>query len=618
VSAMTDSFLPYYARELDALRELAGTFAEANPKVAGRLRLTSGAVDDPHVGRLLEGVAFLSARAQQRLDDELPEITDALLGVLYPHYLAPVPSAAIVQLAARPDLRVPVTIPSGTAVETDPIRGEPCRFRTAYDTTLWPVTIDSVRLTGLPLAAPANSRVKGARSSLRIVLRTADPEVTFAELGLDALRVFLRGPTEQSLALYELLCGHTAGAALADGPNDDRPTLLPSSIVRPVGFEPAEALYPWSARSFSGFRLLTEYFALPEKFMFVELGGLDARTLLQNTNRIELFLYFDVSRPELERRLQPDCLALGCTPMVNLFRKQCEPVRLDHQRTEYPIVPDNRRPRALEVWSVERVQELRDDGSVRRWNPFYRHAAEAQDADAASGDAESGFYTLIRRDSAVGSTGSGGTDMLLAPFDPSLSVDRPADAVLSVDALCTNRDLPGELPFGGGQPRLHLPEGASAVMSVTCLTPPGRSLRAPLRESRSWRLVSHLSLGHLSIVGGPAAADSLREVMRLYDLRDTPETRAAISALLGVTSRSATARVPGARPGSFCRGLEVTLEFEPRSWGSGGLFLLATVIDRFLALHATVNSFVRTAVTLQGQAGTVARFPSRAGARVLL
>jgi type VI secretion system protein ImpG len=221
---------------------------------------------------------------------------------------------------------------------------------------------------------------------------------------------------------------------------------------------------------------------------------------------------------------------------------------------------------------------------------------------------------LNRRDSAETS----GTDLMLAPFDPALSVDRPADGVLSVDALCTNRDLPGELPFGGGQPHLRLPNGSSAVSGVNCLTAPGASLRAPLREHRNWRLISHLSLGHLSLVGGDTAAHSLREVLRLYDLRDTVETRAAIGALVGVRSRPATARVPGARPGSFCRGLDVQLEFEPRAWDSGGLFLLASVLSRFLSLHATINSFVRTTVALQGRPGSATRFAPMAGARVLL
>jgi type VI secretion system protein ImpG len=197
-------------------------------------------------------------------------------------------------------------------------------------------------------------------------------------------------------------------------------------------------------------------------------------------------------------------------------------------------------------------------------------------------------------------------------------VDRPADAVLSVDALCTNRDLPAELPWGGGEPRLRLSQGISAVTALTCLTAPTPTLRAKLREHRPWRLISHLSLGHLSIVGGEGAADSLREVLRLYDLRDTPESRATIDSLLSVQSRQAVARVPGARQGSFCRGLDVTLAFEARAWESAGLFLVAAVLERFLALHATVNSFVRTSVVLQGRKGAVFRAPPRAGARVLL
>ncbi len=607
---MSDRLLPYYNRELDALRRLGTHFAEAHPKVAGRLRMTPDAADDPHVERLLEGVAFLSARAQQRLDDELPEITDALLNVLYPHYLAPVPSAAIVQLSCKPETRVPVMVPSGTQLGTDPVRGEPCRFRTAYDTTLWPVVMESVRLTGLPLAAPVNPAAHNARSSLRITLRLADPDANFAELGISELRFFLRAPAEQSLRLYELLCGHTVGIALANGPNDDRPTLLPATSLQPVGFAPEEALYPWSARSFSGFRLLTEYFALPEKFLFVDCKGLDARTLVHDGNSLEIFVYLDREAPELERRLQPDCMALGCTPVVNLFTRRCEPIRLDHQRTEYPVVADSRRPQALEIWQVTQVREMRDDGTVRAWRPFYRHPAETSpDGDAA------GFYTLMRRDSLAPVIG---TDMLLAPFDPMLSADRPAGSVLSVDALCTNRDLPGQLPFGGGQPNLHLVDGVSSVAGITCLTAPTPSWRPSLREHRSWRLISHLSLGHLSVVGGPAAAESLREVLRLYDFRESTETRAMVDALLSVQAHDATARVPGARLGSFCRGLDVTLTFDARAWDSLGLFLLTSVLERFLALHATVNGFVRTAAMLQGRPGRAAHFPPRAGARVLL
>jgi type VI secretion system protein ImpG len=605
---MSDALLPYYNQELTAIRELAAEFADAHPKVAGRLRLTADTIDDPHVGRLLEGVAFLSARAHQRLDDEFPELTDALLGVLYPHYLAPVPSGAIVQFSVQPDLRVPVTVAAGTVVETEPVRGEPCRFRTSSDTVLWPIEVESVRLTGAPVAAPAGPLLRGAQSSLRIVLTTTDSSATFAELGVDRLRFFLRGPSEQTFKLHELLSMHAIGAALADGPNDAHPTFLPGSAVSVAGYGEDEALYPWSARGFPGFRLLTEYFAFPEKFLFVDIAGLNARTLVQASNRLEVFVYLDISSGDLERRLRPDAMALGCTPMVNLFARQCEPIPLSHQQTEYEVVADYRRRRDIEIWSVERVRELTDDGSYRPWRPFYRHPAGCQETDQPAG-----FFNVVRRTSQ-----GRGTESFLAPFDAALSVERPASSVLSVDALCVNRDLPGELPFGGGQPALNLPEGIAAVQAVTCLTAPTPTLRAPLRERRPWRLISHLSLGHLSVVGGADAAEALREVLRLYDLRETADTRAAIAGLVHVSSRPGNARVPGARPGAFCRGLDVTLRFDPGTWDSGGGFLLASVLERFLGLQATVNAFVRTTVMLQGRPGIVARFPPRAGARALL
>jgi len=611
---MSDALLPYYNRELNAIRALAAEFASAHPKIAGRLRLSEDSVDDPHVERLLEGVAFLAARVHHRLDDEFPELTDALLGVLYPHYLAPLPSSAIVQFVCKPDLKVPCQVPVNLPLDTEPVRGETCRFRTVYPATLWPVEIESVRLSGLPLAAPANPRAGGAVGVLRIGLKCASAEATFTSLGVDRLRIFLRAAANISHPLYELLCRNVIGIALAEGPNDPEPVLVPAGAIEPVGFATDEALFPWPARSFAGFRLLSEYFAFPEKFLFLDFGGLEAKTLGSAGNRMEIFVYLDRAIPELERAVGNDALVLGCTPVVNLFPQRCEPLALTHTATEYRIEPDVRHTGALEVWSVTRVRETRPDGSFRPWEPFYR-LAEGSPKGGQGGGATSGFYHPVRRSSPAPLTG---TDVFLAPYDPDFDAERPADAVLSVDALCTNRDLPADLPFGGGHPRLKLVEGVAGVTRIACLTAPTIPLRTPLREHGFWRLISHLSLGHLSLVGGAGGADALKEVLRLYDLRDSTETRAMIDGLLGVTARPGAARVPGQRVGSFCRGIDVTLEFDARVWQASGLYLLAAVLDRFLALHATINSFVRTRAVLRGRSGVAASWPARAGARVLL
>ena len=605
-----DALLPYYERELSAIRRLAAEFADAHPKIAARLRLSSDAVDDPHVARLLEGAAFLAARVHHRLDDEFPELTDALLGVLYPHYLAPIPSAAIAQFEPQADLALPVRLATEIALETEPVRGEPCRFRTAWPVTLWPIEIESVRLSGLPLSAPANPVAAGAVAVLRIALKCRSDDASFASLGVDRLRFFLRGAANVALPLYELLCAHAISVAYADDPADTAPVIVPAAAIEPAGFAADEALLPWPARSFAGFRLLTEYFAFPEKFRFVDFTRIEAKTLLSAGRRMEIFVYFDRALPELERALGTDVLALGCTPIVNLFAQRCEPIPLTHTENEYRILPDARRPAAMEVWQVERVRETRPDGSARSWRPFYR----LTNADP-EGEAPAGFYHVVRRGTAAPLTGS---ELYIAPADPGFDPDAAAESVLSIDALCFNRDLPTALPFGGGRPELRLIEGSSAVARVTCLSPPIPTLRRPLRERRFWHLVSHLSLGHLSVVGGADGAAALREVLRLYDLRDSAETRSAIDALVGVSGTPGTARVPGARMGAFCRGLDVTLEFEQRPWHTGGLYLLAAVLDRFLALHATVNSFVRTSAALRGQSGRAAAWPARAGMRVLV
>ena len=607
---MSDTLLPYYNRELDALRRLAAEFADLNPKIAGRLRLSKDTVDDPHVARLLEGVAFLAARVHHRIDDEFPELTDALLAVLYPHYLAPMPSVAIAQFSPSPSLTGAAHLPSGLAIDTEPVRGEACRFRTAYPLRLWPIAIETVRLSGLPLPAPVNPVAAQAVSCLRISLRCLEPDKTFAQLAVDQVRFFLRGAG--AAALMELLMAHALSVALADGPDDPQPVILPPTVLEQVGFAPEEALLPFPARSFSGFRLLTEYFAAPDKFLFVDVKRLDAKTLLSAGNTLDIFVYLDRALPDLERSLDAGGLALGCCPIVNLFAQRCEPIALDHTLTEYRVVPDARRLHATEIWSVDRVTETRSDGTMRYWAPFHRLT---EGGGAGEAEEPAGFYGTVRRQAPRRGTG---TEVYLAPHDPAFDPARSADAVLSVSALCLNRDLPAALPFGGGHPVLTLSEGAAAVTGVTCLTAPSATLRMPLREKGFWRLVSHLSLGHLSVAGGAAGAEALREVLRLYDGRDSAETRAAIRSLLEVGSAPGTARVAGARPGAFCRGLDVTLTFDAGAWATGGLFLLAGVLDRFLALHATVNSFVRTQAVLRGRPGVAASWPARAGARVLL
>ena len=399
--------------------------------------------------------------------------------------------------------------------------------------------MENVRLSGLPIVAPANPSAAGATGVLRITLKCASPEATFTQLGVDRLRFFLRGPTNQALALYELLGAHAISIAYADSAVDPAPVIVPASAIEPVGFSPDEALLPWSARGFSGFRLLTEYFAFPEKFLFLDFTRMDTKTLVSGR------------QPAGGLRL-PGPLAAGTgthhRPAVAGARLHAagQPVSRSaasrsRSATRTPNTascPTPAAPRAAEVWSVERVRETLPDGSFRPWRPFHR----LTEGDPEAG-VPGGFYHVARRAAAPGVPG---TEVFLAPHDPDFDPDRPAEAVLSIDALCVNRDLPTDLPFGGGHPRLRLVEGAAAVAALNAVTAATPTLRPPLREAGFWRLVSHLSLGHLSVTGGPEGAAALKEVLRLYDLRDTAETRAAIEALTGISA--GPGHCPRARP----------------------------------------------------------------------
>jgi type VI secretion system protein ImpG len=189
--------------------------------------------------------------------------------------------------------------------------------------------------------------------------------------------------------------------------------------------------------------------------------------------------------------------------------------------------------------------------------------------------------------------------------------------VLSIDALCVNRDLPTDLPFGGGHPRMRMIEGSAAVASIVPVTAPTQTLRPPLRDKTFWRLISHLAVGHLSVTGGTDGANAIKEVLRLYDLRETAETHLSIEALTGISSSPGVARAPG-HNGAFCRGLDITLEFDPRSWQVAGLYLLASVLERFFALHGSLNSFTRTKAVLRGRPGSVGAWPARSGTRDLV
>lgn len=611
---MSDPLLPYYNRELAFIRRMGAEFAAQNPKIAGRLRLTADSSEDPNVARIIEGFAYLNARIRHKLDDDFPEITDALLGVLYPHYVAPVPSMAIAQIVfdkAQAELTAGYHLPRDVTIETDPIEGDPCRFRTCYPVKLWPITVASASIKSSPFSAPQTRWSADAGAVIRLEIKSLSKEVTFKNLPLESLRFFLKGQSQHTYPLYELLFNNVMGVALANSPLDKNPLQLDKRVIQPVGFDRDQGMLPYPARSFIGYRLLTEFFAFPEKFLFFDLAGLDRKNLSNLGSTMDVYLFLNRAMPDLDQNVTADTFRMGCTPIVNLFQQRAEPIQLTQTETEYRVVPDARRPLATEIYSVDRVTATSPDGETLEYQPFYsfKHGVDQR--------AQRTFWTPSRRPArSRDGKPDYGTEVYLSLVDLDFNPSKAPDWILDVETTCLSRDLPRRLPFGGDQPRLHLSQGGP-VEKVLCLTPPGATFRPVLRRGALWRLISHLSLGHLSMVeeGG---ADALKEMLKLYDFADAEGTRATIDGIMAVKSRRVVGPAGGRTGGVFCRGVEVTVDFDETKYVGSGLFLFAAVLERFFGLYCSVNSFSKMIARTKQREGELHRWAPRAGEKVLL
>lgn len=601
---MTDDLLPYYNSEIAYLREMAQRFAERHPQVAGQLRLSGDASDDPHVTRLLEGVAFLNARTARKLDDDFPELVDSLLEVLYPHYLAPVPAFTNVQFRLKPGVASPQLIPTDTELDSEPVRGEACRFRTRYPVTLWPIQVASAALTTHPVVAPQNPRASEASSALRLSLATTVPDLTFSTLSPDRLRFFLRGTASQVHALYELILNNTVSVALSGSAGGAAMAILPAASIQPVGFSPEESLLPRAPQAQPGYQLLTEFFCYPDKFLYFDL--VLGPELAGFGPELHAFLYFNKSFERLERSVTAETFTLGCTPVVNLFRQRAEPILVSHNRLEHRVIPDARRQRALEVYKVLSASAADGEGRMKTVHPFFSGHGPFADAGAC-------YWSALRRPTE-GQDGASDVFVSFTGLDPAFA---RTDWLVSLETLCFNGDLPAELPYGVGHPVLTPVQGIGTVSTVTCLAPLTRTQRFAAGSRHHWHLISHLALNHLSLVGDKGL-EALKEILGLYDMRGSDEALHLIQGLTRLTAQRGLARAP-TRPGdppwgdAICRGIDITLEFDPSFFSGTGPFLMAMVLNEFFALHASLNSFTRLTAVLKGQSGVLRTWPARAG-----
>lgn len=601
---MDDALLSYYERELSYVRQMGAEFARKYPKIAGRLLLEHDKSSDPHTERLLEAFAFISGRIHKKIDDDFPEITESLFNIIYPHYNNPIPSLTIVRFEPimQNITEAGYLIERGTKLYSRPVNGTPCQFRTCQPVNIWPVEVVSAGFKDPKVLK------KGAQQAIHLQLRTNN-KIPFSTLAWQNLRFFLHGQHEHVFNLYELLFNNVCHVECepAGSHGAARSISLGASAIGPVGFEDDEGVLPFSKRSFPGYRLLFEYFAFAEKFLFFDLLGLDRLKDAKIDDTLDIWIYLNrTAKSNLVLNRETFCL--NAAPAINLFAKITEPVRVEQRKTEYQVIPDIRRQEAMEVYGIDRVTASLGTkaGELFEYRPFYSMRHHLREEDENSRQA---FWHIQRRQSER--KGDNGTDVYLSFTNLDFQPADPGVEILTIHATCTNRDLPARLPFGAPDGDFDL-EIAAPLARVVGIMKPTPSRRTSLGGALHWRLISHLSLNYLSLVEG--GEEALREILRLYDFDNSPATRQQINGITRLTSRYLTKRLGR----SMGRGVQVVIEFDEDKYVGTGIFLFASVLERFLGQYVSVNSFSQmVARTIQNKE-VLKEWAPRSGNRILL
>jgi type VI secretion system protein ImpG len=621
---------------------MGAEFAQQFPKVAARLGMNGLEVSDPYVERLLEGMGFLAARIHLKLDAEFPRFTQALLETVYPHYLAPTPSMLVAQ--CRPDPNEPglaagVTIPRGSTMH-GVLAGDDvtaCEFRTAHDVRLWPVRVAAASYFSfapdLPLnALPVAQRIKGG---LRIRLE-ATSGLTFAETAIDRLTFYLSGRTDVANTLYELCLGAGLGVMILPLKARSRwHDFQPERSIRPVGFSDDEALLPVTLRSFQGYRLLQEYFSFPERFRFVEVADLARGIRRVESDALEIVILLGRGDATLESVVDASNFSLFCTPAVNLFPKRADRIHVSEATHEYHVVPDRTRPLDFEVYEVtEVVGHGIGADSEQTFAPFYAAYGIGDEDQAAA------YFTTRREPRLVSSTQKRrgarssyiGSEVFLSLVDPQQAPFAADLRQLSVQTLCTNRDLVLQMPVGIARTDLTL-DLAAPVSTIAVVGGPSRPY-GPLADGAvAWRAISHLSLNYFSLlnVSEQEGAKALRDLLELYAASTDASARRQIEGVRSVQVAPVVRRLPpssaaGSRAAkgraarstlAFGRGVEITVGVDDLAFEGGSAYLMGAVLDRYFARYVSINSFTETVLRSQNR-GEISRWAPQWGARPTL
>jgi type VI secretion system protein ImpG len=595
-----DRLKDFYQQEFSALCEEASEFADDYPEQAGMLGLQRGRSSDPQVDLMMQSFAYLTGRLRHQLEIDQADLPNALLGDLYPHLEAPLPSMMVAEMEVQPD-GVAVIERGRSVTASVPVKGGGsvvCRFRTSFETVLSPLTV-----TEIAIVSPGDysSLAPDVRGILRVRLRKQG-RAPLAQLQPKKLRFHLNAEVGSgAYALHHLLGANLHGLAVVEEPErNNKLSMLPTDSLRWLGFEDDEAALPSHPQAHPAFRILQEYFAFPEKFLFFEIASLQLATAVDT---VDLLFLLDVP-PNPALRLTSAMLKTNCVPLVNLYQQRIDPLNLDHSRFEYRLTGDAAQHDNCEIYRIDRLDAVRAGAKPRVVVPYFTmddfQHVEGQD------------YFYIARRQASQRPRIGGTEMYVSFLDSKFMLTDPAEDVIGGSALCTNRRMPERLRVGD---RLQI-EGAAPITAMRVLCKPTAHQTPPMTGERPWLLVSQLALNHLSLSSGSNALAALKDILRQHVGPSSTLGHRAIDGIVSIKNRPVV-RWQG-RPGGYAQGIEIDLTLDHSRFEESSAVLFCAVLRHFFALYAAVNTVIQVRLFMPNIKGVLKEWPPLAGNQLLL
>lgn len=567
----------YYEQELNHLRTLAGEFSRRNPALAPLLG--SATAVDSDVERLLEGVAFLTGLVRQRLDDDFPEFTQGMAQLLFPHFLQPLPCMTVLQFSPRSQDGDSIHVPAGTSYASLPVDDAPTVFRSVFPVTIEPLTLESAMWT---------EQSPGVRATLELRFRFLN--TTAEQWHASRLRFFLGGSFSEASRLYRLLRQSLESVEISSpgGPA----TQLPSSAIQASGFSPSMPLLPWPVGAHPAWRILQEYFALPEKLLFLDLEHLDA---WRHREGQEMHIRFRLRGcPDWIPHVDDDSFIMNATPAVNLYEVDGHPIHVNHRQAEHRIQTASQYRRHTRIFSVARVTARDENGTDIEMRPFSAFAL-----------GQPTYQARIRPSPLE----SGGYDHYLSiPYTQGAP---QRDYALSLRLLCTDGERPNDLRLGDiCAPTDNSPPMVSCanIMSVT----PHRN--PFIQGDLLWRVLSHQKSNHVTLID----RDHLQSLLLLYlPQRDGNRDGAALRQIESIESVRATAHRRMVR-GAPVEGSRILIDCRGDHFASpGSLYLFGCMLDEFFSGCAAMNTFTELLLK-DTNSGDIQAWPAKTGQQLLL